>query len=1179
MSRVSRSYRSVRHLGLVLAACTFPLMGCASTPRREAPPDAAAALAPDVDPVRARLPLSQVPPTLDAPRAPADLPALSARAEEQIGKAQPLMEELRYTEAALELERALRYDPTHPEIHRTLALLHWQAGNIERARSHAQRAVDINSDAAVAHYILGRYAALQEDMPAALTEFRLALMCSDVPAQAQIEVLCHYHLAGALSAEGYLEAALGEYAAFEQRAAALPEGPLRAELATLLRTTRGSAGESKARLLERLGRFAEAADAYRPIYAASPGEIERATRFARLLTQAAKYDAALDVARAIESDDEDAVIKLMFEVYERAGKPPRIVDDLRARLASRPDDLRLLLAVTDMLRGIGEHSAVEGLLGPYLQAHPESWIARERQLDTLSEARDWDALLRASASAIRQEPARSAAVVRRWVIAAEDAGASDRLLREGAAGSPPDFATAYLLAALANARRDPAKAKEYLQRSLAESGAFAPARVLLGRLHMQSYDYAAALAVAGRTDRDVPEHSELERLLGDLHERLDDVDQAELHYKAAIQLERTATDAMLALAELYARSGRALQAQRQLRVLLGNVPEHELAREMLAYSYLKEGKLDVAVQQLTELRDRARRPTTVARCEALLEQLPARDIQAYRERLREAMDKSEPDVRTWLAIAESYSGVEEAAQAHEAYARALEVDPSDESAAVSLVVTSQQQLDFEQAARRLEALLPRRPNRHAWRRQLIELYWVLQDYDAALALARREEQRPDLDEETRKSYRLRIADTLRFAGQPDEAIAQLQAWAAKEGDDGDWTMRLAEMYLLADQPEKAVPIFETAYLQNPEEKGHLQRLIETLVSAKQFDRASQFVLEWLADDPESDRAVALLATVLSEAERAADALELLRDRLLHTYNRQFFQNMVIQTLRSAERHEEGIKWIEDLLDEVVLLLQEGQAAPPGGEDAVPSLERLMRMPDEPFSADRLHERLSVLRLNLAWQHVQAKAYRTAEQLLSSWLETTQSTPQRFQYLQLLVSCYQAQGKESTALQTLESALVLRPDHVGFNNDLAYMLIEQGTRLDEAERRIRFALQQAPRTGAYLDTYGWLLYKKGDFARAKLWLERANRAQGDADPVLLDHLGDTCWRLGLVEEAIVHWSAAVEALAKVNEERFAASDMRRVREGTAIKIETARTGGRPETAPVAAPPVESPSGDG
>ena len=49
-----------------------------------------------------------------------------------------------------------------------------------------------------------------------MTAFRTALTCPALEADPEVVALTHFHLAEALDAQGYLEAALGEYRAFTQ---------------------------------------------------------------------------------------------------------------------------------------------------------------------------------------------------------------------------------------------------------------------------------------------------------------------------------------------------------------------------------------------------------------------------------------------------------------------------------------------------------------------------------------------------------------------------------------------------------------------------------------------------------------------------------------------------------------------------------------------------------------------------------------------------------------------------------------------------------------------------------------------------------------------------------------------------------------------------------------------------
>jgi len=125
---------------------------------------------------------------------------------------------------------------------------------------------------------------------------------------------------------------------------------------------------------------------------------------------------------------------------------------------------------------------------------------------------------------------------------------------------------------------------------------------------------------------------------------------------------------------------------------------------------------------------------------------------------------------------------------------------------------------------------------------------------------------------------------------------------------------------------------------------------------------------------------------------------------------------------------------------------------------------------------------------------------------------------------------------------LRAILEADPDHAGACNDLGYHLADQGRDLDEAERLVRRAIaaDRADRrrsgdpegeNAAYLDTLGWVLFRKGDPAGAKAWLEKAAALpEGATDPTVWDHLGDVCFRLGDRAKAKGHWEAALALYA-------------------------------------------------
>jgi len=115
---------------------------------------------------------------------------------------------------------------------------------------------------------------------------------------------------------------------------------------------------------------------------------------------------------------------------------------------------------------------------------------------------------------------------------------------------------------------------------------------------------------------------------------------------------------------------------------------------------------------------------------------------------------------------------------------------------------------------------------------------------------------------------------------------------------------------------------------------------------------------------------------------------------------------------------------------------------------------------------------------------------------------------------------------------LEVLLALDPDEAGVNNDLGYLYADQGKNLEKAEAMIRKAVQAEPDRAAYLDSLGWVLFKRGHFKEAVDPLEKAvqNLADG-GDATIYEHLGDVYYQLQELQKAKGAWEQAEKAAAK------------------------------------------------
>ena len=93
---------------------------------------------------------------------------------------------------------------------------------------------------------------------------------------------------------------------------------------------------------------------------------------------------------------------------------------------------------------------------------------------------------------------------------------------------------------------------------------------------------------------------------------------------------------------------------------------------------------------------------------------------------------------------------------------------------------------------------------------------------------------------------------------------------------------------------------------------------------------------------------------------------------------------------------------------------------------------------------------------------------------------------------MLSVIYVNQGDYAKGEAELERLLERFPDDPGCNNDLGYLYAEQGKNLEKAEVMIRKALLEKSDEKAYLDSLGWVLFKRGKVKEALEPLERRPR---------------------------------------------------------------------------------------
>ena len=131
----------------------------------------------------------------------------------------------------------------------------------------------------------------------------------------------------------------------------------------------------------------------------------------------------------------------------------------------------------------------------------------------------------------------------------------------------------------------------------------------------------------------------------------------------------------------------------------------------------------------------------------------------------------------------------------------------------------------------------------------------------------------------------------------------------------------------------------------------------------------------------------------------------------------------------------------------------------------------------------------------------------------------------------LALLYEMNGRLDEAMDRYDSAIALDPDLAVAKNNLAYLLAEQGTRLDRALDLAQSAKEALPGNGNVADTYGWVLLKKGVPDAAVGYLREAVGAFDPDDP----NLPIVRYHLALAFEADGRPGEALQALEQASAE--------------------------------------------
>ena len=131
------------------------------------------------------------------------------------------------------------------------------------------------------------------------------------------------------------------------------------------------------------------------------------------------------------------------------------------------------------------------------------------------------------------------------------------------------------------------------------------------------------------------------------------------------------------------------------------------------------------------------------------------------------------------------------------------------------------------------------------------------------------------------------------------------------------------------------------------------------------------------------------------------------------------------------------------------------------------------------------------------------------------------------FYSMLGYTYHTKGDLEQAYEAYEKAIEQNANNISALNNYAYYLSLERRDLDRAEEMSYKTVKAEPEDAIYLDTYSWILFLKGNYKRAKLYIEKALKSEDAQSADIMEHCGDIYFKTGDTAGALEYWQKALE----------------------------------------------------
>ena len=479
-------------------------------------------------------------------------------------------------------------------------------------------------------------------------------------------------------------------------------------------------------------------------------------------------------------------------------------------------------------------------------------------------------------------------------------------------------------------------------------------------------------------------------------------------------------------------------------------------------------------------------------------------------------------------VSQYYMFLRQVPQGQEALEKAVANAPDNYWYSQGLASLYQQQNELDKAITLLEQMVVRFPAKQDPLFNLLDLYGRQEKYDKVISTLNR------LEKHMGKNEQLSMEKFRIYLQMKDDkkAFQEIESLVQEYPMDMRYKVILGDVYLqngkkqeaydvyqkvLAAEPDNPMAIFSMAsyYKQTGQEELYQQQLDTLLLNKKvtpdtKVGVMRQMIVENEQADKDSTQIIALFDRIMKQ-EQDDPQIPMLYAQYLLSKNMEAESVPVLEqvvdldpTNNAARMMLIGAAVKKEDYKQIIKVCEPGIEATPDALEFYYYLAVAYNQAEKPDSV------ISICKRALEHKTADGKKEIVSE------------------FYSILGDMYHTQKQMKEAYAAYDSALVYNPSNIGALNNYAYYLSVERRDLDKAEEMSYKTVKAEPNNATYLDTYAWILFEKGNYAEARIYIDNAMKSEGgDKSDVIVEHCGDIYYMTGDVDGALTYWKKALE----------------------------------------------------